>query len=72
MTNKTMKINDDNDDFSIKSNDLKSLNKNLSSSYCASLSFSFDVNNQIHTDLYGKENVELRKFNLLKIPDYIK
>jgi len=59
------------ENISIRSNQIEYLNNNLSTSWCAS-SFSYEVNNELKTDLYGKENAEARKFNQLNIPDYIK
>lgn len=60
------------ENISVRSNKIDFLNNNLSSSYCPSISFSYEVNNELKTDLYGKENAESRKFNELNVPEYIK
>ena len=60
------------ENISLKINKVEHLNNDLSTSHCPSLSFSYEINNELKTELYGKENSETRKFNLLKIPEYIK
>ncbi len=60
------------ENISVHSNNIDYLNHNLSSSYCPSISYSYEVNNELKTDLYGKENAEARKFNQLNVPEYIK
>ena len=72
MNIESIKNNIHSEEVSVKSENVDNLNNNLSSSYCPSLSFSYEIKNELKTDLYGKENVVVRKYNLLKIPNYIK
>ena len=60
------------EEFSIKSNILDNLNDNLSTSFCPSISFSFDNSHELKTELYTRDNAQSRKFNYLNIPEYIK
>jgi hypothetical protein len=59
------------DDISLKTEILKTLINNISSNYSVSISFSYEIENELKTDLYGKDYAESRKLKLLKIPLFI-
>jgi len=68
----TIISNIQNAEFSLKSELLEDLNNDVSSCNSVSISCSFEIQNELKTDLYGKDNAENRKFKLLEIPIFIK